>query len=64
MDNTNLTKILTYLPSSRMEDKEKEMWMALIPHLDNRLLERLAAVLEKEFQYFLEIGLSALKQEV
>lgn len=64
MENSALQKILTYLPSSRMENKEKEMWMALLPHLEPRLLDRLAAVLEKEFQYFLQIGLAALQKDV
>ena len=50
-----LKKVLTYLPSSKMESKEKDMWIAMLPYMQESNLERLANVLEREFNYFMDM---------
>ena len=57
-------KVLAYLPSSKIESKEKDMWIAILPYMEESNLQRLANVLEKEFNYLMDIQLVSVQKQI
>ena len=49
-------KVLAYLPSSKIESKEKDMWIAILPYMED--------VLEKEFNYLMDIQLVSVQKQI
>ena len=56
--------MLAYLPSSKIESKEKDMWIAILPYMEESNLQRLANVLEKEFNYLMDIQLVSVQKQI
>lgn len=52
--------IMTHLPLSRMPDDEKQMWTAMIPHMEPRHLAKLADVLQREVDALTDLYLQGL----
>lgn len=49
--------IMTHLPLSRMPEDEKQMWTAMIPHMEARHLAKLADILQREVNAFTDLYL-------
>ncbi len=47
-----------------MESKEKDMWIAILPYMEESNLQRLANVLEKEFNYLLDVQLVSVQKQI
>lgn len=53
---------IQYLQASRMKNDEKEMWFAMLPHMDEDQLQRFVALLEKENKEVVNLYFSFLKE--
>jgi hypothetical protein len=54
-------KVLSYIQISTMDEREKAMWMLLLPHMEERHIVRLKDTLEKEVNSLMELYLQATK---
>lgn len=60
MTKDELTKqIISYVQLSTMEEREKAMWMLLLPHMEERHILKLKSILEKEVNSMMDLYLQA-----
>lgn len=59
-----IKKILMYIKSSRMSMEEKKMRLAMLPHMEEKHLLKLADILEREINEYTEVYMSLLNNAI
>lgn len=57
-------KVFVLLQSSRMSFDEKKMWIAMLPYMEEKHVEKLADILEREVGEFTNLYINALNSSV
>jgi hypothetical protein len=54
-------KVISYIQLSTMDDREKAMWMLLLPHMEEQHVIKLKDTLEKEVNSLMDLYLKVTK---
>lgn len=57
----SMKDVIVLLQSSKMDEDEKKMWLALMPHMDDNQIQHLSKILRAESDIYIEAYLNAIQ---